>query len=754
MRIVHVAPDFYPVPPLNYGGIERMIHALVEESVRQGHDVYLYAREGSQTSAQLIPYHHEAGRPEHIAVYVKETLPDEVDVIHDHTHLSVIGRLKLSVPTVCTIHDSLNNEIEHPIYLSKRALEHVGKGYGYFVYNGIDLNEYPFQPIKEDYLLFLGVISAHKGIHHALDIAERTKRRMKIAGPVFNSEYFQTEIEPRIKKLSNVEYVGEVGGEYRLKLLKEAACLVFPTSWEEPFGLVMVEAMACGTPVVALDNGAVSEVLKSFPSQVCQTTDEMIKSLEALQSEPNRLRDYVSDHFTVEHMTEGYLAVYQKVIHKSQERNREKDIVEHLLPAANYFKKTKEFEQAIDLYEKLLNSVEVEDDIKIFICNEVADIYHQLSNDEKEREYCYRSFQYDKPRAEICCRLGYRFLQQNQLEQAVFWYTKATELDKPLEVGMLYYDSCWTWLPHIQLCVCYYQLKNYEKSYDHNEEARKLHPSYEHLDNNKKMLEDKMHNQTTSASQIVTLLNGEGHPFRMDLKIPGFIEETIIKQGNWEPYLVKKLGTFLREGGVFLDIGANIGYHALHAASLYSNVECICFEPHQKIYKQLVRNNELNRFQNLKAHSLAVGDVDGRINFYMQNDSNYNRGMSAVEYYDGIGSDFTEVEVDTITLDTFLSRDIKEEVRLIKIDTQGYELQVIQGALHLIEHAKPVITIEHHNNAKNSIINIKELLPNYKIYRINFWTGKVGPLEVDDSEGFMDDYVFVPKQLVDVFEKN
>jgi glycosyltransferase involved in cell wall biosynthesis len=174
LRIVHVAPDFYPVPPLNYGGIERMIYALVEESVNRGHEVYLYAREGSKTSAQLIPYHHEPGRPEHIAAFVSQTLPERVDIIHDHTHLSVIGKLNLTVPTVCTIHDSLNNDVEHPVYLSKRALEHVGKGKGHYVYNGIDLNEYPLQEEKEDYLLFLGVISAHKGIHHALEIAEKT----------------------------------------------------------------------------------------------------------------------------------------------------------------------------------------------------------------------------------------------------------------------------------------------------------------------------------------------------------------------------------------------------------------------------------------------------------------------------------------------------------------------------------------------------------------------------------------------------
>ncbi|WP_137789143.1 FkbM family methyltransferase [Bacillus sp. E(2018)] len=746
MRIVHVAPDYYPVPPLNYGGIERMIHALVEKSVRQGHDVFLYAREGSQTSAQLIPYHHEAGRPEHIVAYVKETMPDEVDIIHDHTHLSVIGRLKLPIPTVCTIHDSLNNDVEHPVYLSKRALKHVGKGKGYYVYNGIDLNEYPFQKEKEDYLLFLGVISAHKGIHHALEIAEKTKRRMKIAGPVFNTEYFLNEVEPRIKKLPHVEYVGEVGGEYRLKLLREAECLVFPTSWEEPFGLVMVEAMACGTPVVALDNGAVSEVLKDYPAQICQNTDEMIAQLP-VRYDASGLRDYVSNHFTVGCMTENYLSLYKKVIQQSENQKDNERLTEHLLPAANYFKSTKEFDQAITLYERLLKSNHVEQDVKVFICNEMADIYHQQTDYEKEREYGYRSFQHDKPRAEICCRLGYGFLQDNKLDQAVFWYTRATELEIPKNKGMLHYEACWTWLPHVQLCVCYYRSGNYEKAYLHNEEARKLNPDYAHISTNKELLENVLNIHSDHTAVQVELKNDNQEPFLMNLHLPGFIEETIQNTGNWEPYMMTTLKKYLKDGGIFVDVGANIGYHALHAASLNSNLDCICFEPHPEIFEQLQQNIAINSFSNVRAHPLAIGNSVGHINFHMQNRNNYNRGMSAIDYYDGIGTDYKTVQVPTTTLDTFLDLETKSKVKLIKIDTQGHEYQVIQGALELIDTSHPVITLEHHNNDKKSIHDISKLLPSYEIYKVNFWNGKIARYEEESSEEFMDDYVFLPLQL-------
>jgi FkbM family methyltransferase len=553
------------------------------------------------------------------------------------------------------------------------------------------------------------------------------------------------EVEPRLKKLPNVEYVGEVGGDYRLKLLREAECLLFPTSWEEPFGLVMVEAMACGTPVIALDNGAVSEVLKSYPSQICQNIDEMIAQLHG-SSDSSSLRGYVSNHFTVAHMTENYLSLYKKVIRLFMDQKDKKEISEYLLPAAEYFKSTKEFDQAISLYERLLDSSQVEHDIKVFICNEVADIYHQLTDNEKERESCYRSFQYDTPRAEICCRLGYYFLQQNQLDQAVFWYIRATELGLPKKKTMLYYEACWTWLPHVQLCVCFYRLGNYEKAYHHNEEARKHNPDHEHIVTNKELLESVL-NVSSDHTVQVELKNDNEEPFLMNLHLPGFIEETIQRKGFWEPYLIKTLRRYLQDGGVFLDVGANIGYHALHAASLHSKIECICFEPHPEIFEQLQQNIEMNSFSNVTAHQIAVGKTVGQTYFHMQNSNNYNRGMSAIDYYDGIGTDYTTVQVPTTTLDAFLGIETKSKVKLIKIDTQGHEYQVIQGALDLINTSQPVITLEHHDNDKKSIHDISELLPNYEIYRVNFWNGKMERFEEGRSEEFMDDYVLVPLHI-------
>ncbi|MGP0587645.1 FkbM family methyltransferase [Paenibacillus timonensis] len=748
MKIVHVAPDFYPVPPQKYGGIERIIHSLIEESVRRGHEVYLYAREGSETSASLIPYHHPAGNPDLIADYVLHTLPDGIDIIHDHTHLSVIGRKLPSVPTVCTIHDSLNNEIEHPVYVSQRALEVIGNNHGYYVYNGIDVEEYPVQHKKEDYLLFLGVLSQHKGIHHALDLAEKTKQRMIIAGPVFHHDYFRTEIEPRIQAMSHVEFVGEVGGEERLKLLQQARCLLFPTSWEEPFGLVMVEAMACGTPVIALGNGAVPEVLHSYPEFICRSVEEMREKLDRLHYHSDALRKYVADHFSVKQMADGYFDVYEQAIRRGKELAETTDWIQK----GKKLKERMRYEKAIELYEGILISPTTSKEDKIAACNEAADVYYRQANKDKEREYAFRSFLYAPPRAEICCRLGYQFLQLNRLEQAIFWYKEATKAKRPEVETVLYYEACWTWLPHIQLCICYYQLGDYKSAYDHNEQAMRYEPHNEYGLNNKKMLDKLLGKSSAPAKTLneVTLLDVDGNPFKMLLQTPGFIEEMIILRGNWEPHLAPMLRSFIKKDYLFLDIGANIGYHSLHVASLCRDARCISFEPHPSIYQQLSANVSLNPFVNIEVYPLAVGETPGRTRFFMQKEDSYNRGMSAVEYYDGLGGEYSEIEVTMTSLDSFLDKENQKKVSVIKIDTQGNEYQVLKGARSVINESKPLIALEDHNNAKHSIEDILKLLEGYAAYKVNLWDGRVTEYR-NELDQFQDDYLLIPVHLVKRF---
>ena len=479
LRIVQVAPDYYPVPPPNYGGIERVIYNLTEQLVKLGHEVYLYAPKGSKSSAVIINYEHTNPNPQSIADFVQKTLPDNIDIIHDHTHVSILGLKRLDIPTVCTIHDSIYNSVDYPVYLSKRALDVVGKNYGFFVYNGIDLNEYEFSDVKEDYLLFLGVLNWHKGINYAIDVAEKTNQKLIIAGPIFNWSYYTKEIEPRIKNNPNIEFVGEVGGQQKQDLLKKAKCFLFPTSWEEPFGLVMIEAMACGTPVLAFPNGAVSEVIQGFSNLICSSVDEMVQKLNSNQfPEAKLLREYVDDHFTTDNMAREYLKLYNKLLTEKVNYNY-----------GNTLKEMGNFTEAIEYYKQFLLLVEFPRRHKIKICFEIADLYYNLKDTEKEREYIFKSFEYDSPRAEFCCRLGYQFLQNNELDKATFWYDLATQLDIPKAMKEVLSECCWTWLPHIQLCVCYYKLGDYQKSYEHNEIARSFRPMDEKILYNKALLD-------------------------------------------------------------------------------------------------------------------------------------------------------------------------------------------------------------------------------------------------------------------------
>lgn len=316
LTIVQVAPDVFPVPPENYGGIEVVIYEITEELVRRGHKVYLYAPEGSKTSATLIPYQHPGkGDFNQIAEYVLKTMPEGVDIIHDHTHISVLGKKNLNIPTICTIHGTINYRVNYPVFVSQRALNVIGGGHGFYVYNGLNLKEYEYSEEKDDYMLYLGRLDKMKGLGYALDVADRTNKRLVIAGPVHDLAYFNNEVEPRIKNNSKIQYIGSIGGKKKQEILKKASCLLFPTSWEEPFGLVMIEAMACGTPVIALGNGAVPEVLKGFPDCICNSVDEMAdKVMKGNYARPNELREYAIKHFTTEKMVDGYLEVYEKVI--------------------------------------------------------------------------------------------------------------------------------------------------------------------------------------------------------------------------------------------------------------------------------------------------------------------------------------------------------------------------------------------------------------------------------------------------------
>lgn len=319
MRIALISPDYLPVPPIKYGGIELVVYTLAEELVLRGHDVILYAPIGSQTSAKLIPYLHHGYDMWQIPGFVKLTLPKGTDIIHDHTQLSVVGRKNLSVPTVCTIHNPLNNPVKHPVYLSRRHRELFGRPQDKVVYNGLNPDEYQYSEQKDNFLLYIGAIIEYKGVHLAIEAAEKANQKLIIAGPIYDNHYFQQQILPKITANPDIQYIGEVGGQERQNLLKKARCMLFPTLCEEPFGLVMIEAFACGTPVLALPNGSVPEVMRGFPNLMCHSTQQMTDKImhEALPS-PDELRTYILNNFTTRIMTDKYLEIYQQVLYEEE----------------------------------------------------------------------------------------------------------------------------------------------------------------------------------------------------------------------------------------------------------------------------------------------------------------------------------------------------------------------------------------------------------------------------------------------------
>ncbi|ABX43173.1 glycosyltransferase family 4 protein [Lachnoclostridium phytofermentans] len=316
MKIVQVAPDVYPIPPVNYGGIERVMYDLIEELVRRGHEVFLYAPKGSNTSARLIPYQHEKSWSQHeILKYVSATLPEDIDIIHDHTHASIIGRVGLPVPTVCTEHFSANCPVKYPVYASRTVQERYGGNQGFFIHHGIRLEDFEFKESKEDYLFYIGKLDESKGPQFAIKVSERTNKMLILAGPIHDTAYFDKAIAPVIKANPNIIFIGEVGGRRKQDLLKNAACVLFPTLCQESFGLVAIEAMACGTPVLSFPSGAVPEVLQGVPDFICTNVDEMVqKVLSGDYPKPQLLRDYVKNNFSIELMADRYIKVYMQVL--------------------------------------------------------------------------------------------------------------------------------------------------------------------------------------------------------------------------------------------------------------------------------------------------------------------------------------------------------------------------------------------------------------------------------------------------------
>jgi glycosyltransferase involved in cell wall biosynthesis len=338
MKIAQVSPLIESVPPQQYGGIERIVSYLTEGLVAQGHDVTLFASGDSETTAKLIAPCKQAlrlsGCQEPLAYHLHmfEELyrrAADFDVIHFHTgniHFPLTRRL--NVPHVTTHHGRLDmREIEllsrefHEIPLvsisnSQRSPIAYANWQG-TVYNGLPLDLYRFKAEPKNYLAFLGRISPEKGIDQAISIARHTGYRLKIAAKIdsVDEEYFAKTIQPLLD-LPGIEFIGEINDAQKQDFLGNATALLFPINWPEPFGLVMTEAMACGTPVIAYRRGAVPEVMKNNISGfTVNHLHEAINAVEKLQMIDRwKCRRVFEKRFSAQRMTEDYLRIYEQQI--------------------------------------------------------------------------------------------------------------------------------------------------------------------------------------------------------------------------------------------------------------------------------------------------------------------------------------------------------------------------------------------------------------------------------------------------------
>lgn len=339
MRIAQVAPLYESVPPKLYGGTERVVSYLTEELVARGHEVSLFASGDSVTSARLVKACPRSLRLDesvidhgaHHFVMLEQVYreADNFDIIHfhvDYIHFPVSRRA--GRPHVTTLHGRLDLPDLQPLYRefcempviaisdAQRTPLPVASWLG-TVYHGLPHDLHAYRPDPGRYLAFLGRISPEKRVDRAIEIARRAGMPLKIAAKVDSADraYFEQEIQPLLEQ-PFVEYLGEIGEHQKSEFLGKAYALLFPIDWIEPFGLVMIEAMACGTPVIAWREGSVSEVLENnVTGFIVEGIDDAVAALGRVRVlSRRRCREVFEERFTARRMAKDYLTIYQRVL--------------------------------------------------------------------------------------------------------------------------------------------------------------------------------------------------------------------------------------------------------------------------------------------------------------------------------------------------------------------------------------------------------------------------------------------------------
>jgi glycosyltransferase involved in cell wall biosynthesis len=336
LKIALIAPPFIAVPPADYGGTELFVAHLAEGLTQLGLEVVVYTNGESRVHTERRWIYERSDWPvknpsqafikslNHVSWAVHEAAQD-CDVIHLQSSEAVPFSRFIERPTVLTLHGPHDAKLSefynfYPevsyVCISEAQRKRESMPKMVTVHHGIDLEQYRLVEQKQQYLSFIGRIAPLKGTHIAIDVAQRTGIPLKIAGDVqpMYREYFEKKIKPQLDgKL--VEYIGLADLEAKNELLGNSMAMLFPIQWSEPFGLVMVEAMACGTPVLAMPGGSVPEVVREGVSgHICRSVVQMAKRAQNLKFNPIAVRQYVAENFSIERMVREYAAVYETAL--------------------------------------------------------------------------------------------------------------------------------------------------------------------------------------------------------------------------------------------------------------------------------------------------------------------------------------------------------------------------------------------------------------------------------------------------------
>lgn len=342
MKVGLVAPPFIAVPPADYGGTELFVAHLAEGLSKRGLQVVVFANGESTVATQVqslyqrslwpikVPEHAWIRDINHTSWAIHDAGKD-CEILHVQSAQAISFSRFVPRPFVLTLHGphepSLSEYYAHypdVHYVSisddqgaRESMPHLRT-----IHHGIDLSQYRLVEKKQPYLSFIGRIAPIKGTHIAIDLAQRTGIPLKIAGEVqpLHREYFEKKIKPHIDNRL-VEYVGRADLQAKNELLGNSLAMLFPVQWNEPFGLVMVEAMACGTPVLAMPGGSVREVVKDGVSgHICRSVKELATRLRSLDIPPSVVRKYVEENFSIDVMVRQYVALYEEILEKGRGR--------------------------------------------------------------------------------------------------------------------------------------------------------------------------------------------------------------------------------------------------------------------------------------------------------------------------------------------------------------------------------------------------------------------------------------------------